>query len=244
MKNIQKNTMPPGFTLIELLIVMAISTIIVAAVYSAYVTQNKIYNSQEAVAEMQQNLRAGLVALTRDIRMSGYDLLATADSGFVDNVSFSDGATPTPQTETVFSSSTQIAFTADLDGDGTIDVLPEDIDGNTIIDMTEMEQIAYRLNGTNLERYSTTTGTTEWQIIAEDIDNLEFQYLDQTGTPTADLDDVYTITVSILARSGRSEPDFNNNQTYSTASGASWTVNDNFRRRFLTRTIHCRNMGL
>lgn len=233
-----------GFTLIELLVAMAITTIIVAAVYSAYVTQNKIYNNQERVAEMQQNLRAGLVSLTRDIRMSGYDLLKTANSGFVDSVSFSDGATPTPQTETVFSSSTQIAFTSDLDGDGVIDTLAEDIDGNTIIDMTEMEQIAYRLNGTNLERYSTTTGTTEWQTIAEAIDNIEFHYLDKNGNPTADLDDVFTVKVSILARTGTDEPDFNNNQTYSTASGANWTINDNFRRRFLVTTIHCRNMGL
>lgn len=233
-----------GFTLVELIIAMAISILVVTAVYSAYVTQNKVYNNQESVAEMQQNLRASLHSLTRDIRMAGYDLLGTAGSGFVNNVAFSNGDPSSPITENVLSSNTQIAFTADMDGDGVIDTLPEDVDGNTIIDMTEMEQIAYRLNGSDLQRYSTTTGTTEWQTVAELIENIEFQYLDKDGNPTADLDNVYSVQISLLARSGRSDPDFTNNQTYSTASGVNWTANDNFRRRFLTTTVHCRNMGL
>ena len=47
-----------GFTLLELLIAMALSIIIMAAIYSTYYSQQKSYLVQEQVAAMQQNLRA------------------------------------------------------------------------------------------------------------------------------------------------------------------------------------------
>ena len=61
-----------GFTLVELLVAMAISGIVVAAVYTAFVTQQKSYTIQDQVAEAQQNARVGLDLIAREVRMAGY----------------------------------------------------------------------------------------------------------------------------------------------------------------------------
>jgi prepilin-type N-terminal cleavage/methylation domain-containing protein len=61
-----------GFTLVELLVAMAISGIVVAAVYTAFVTQQKSYTVQDQVAETQQNARVGLDLIAREVRMAGY----------------------------------------------------------------------------------------------------------------------------------------------------------------------------
>jgi type IV pilus assembly protein PilW len=227
-----------AFTLIELLIAMLISGFVMAAIYTAYVSQNNIYHEQETVANMQQNIRAAISLMARDIRLAGYDPTGDTGSGFVHNVNFSNGAS---LTETVKTEATQIAFTADLDGDGKIDQELEDINGDSNEDLTEMEQISFRLNGSNLQRYSTANGANEWQTIAEQIDQLEFRYLQADGTVTADPAKIRKVQISILAKSEFPDPKFPNKQTYTSASGTDWDVDDNFRRRLLITTVNCRN---
>jgi len=61
-----------GMTLVELLVAMAISGIVVAAVYTAFITQQKSYTVQDQVAETQQNARVGLDLIAREVRMAGY----------------------------------------------------------------------------------------------------------------------------------------------------------------------------
>lgn len=237
-----------GFTLVELLLAIAISSLVVGAVHSAFVSQNRTYIAQESVAEMQQNIRISLEMLTRDIRMAGYDPSGSKNFGFVNtaDADFSNGG---GLTEDVTTGVMQVAITMDLNKDGVIDRAVVDIDGNGNIDMSEMEQVAYRLNGTDLQRYSTTTGFVEWQTIAEGIENIEFFYTLNDGTETtnpiaADLPNIRSIEISVLARASQQDRDFTNSTTYTTASGAPWVVNDNFRRRLLITTIQCRNMGL
>ena len=228
-----------GFTLIELMITMLISGFIISAIYGAYMTQNRVYIAQEEVVEMQQNIRATLVALTRDIQMAGYDLTGTASTGFINGDTFSDGTTNVA----VLSDNDEIAFTVDLDGDGVIDQIAEDTNGDGNVDITEMEQIAYRLNGTDLERYSTLSGTGTWVTVAEQIERIEFQYLDGDENVTADMDEVKLVKISLLARVGRPDLKFLNSRTYTSSGGIAWAVNDNYRRRYLITSILCRNMG-
>src|SRR3989339_279506 len=72
-----------GFTLVELLVSMAIAGIVMASIYSSYYSQQKAYVIQEQVAGMQQNLRAAMYHLERDIRMAGYDPTGKAGSGII-----------------------------------------------------------------------------------------------------------------------------------------------------------------
>ncbi|MEA1867990.1 MAG: PilW family protein [Thermodesulfobacteriota bacterium] len=78
-----KSSKSNGFTLVELLIAMAITGIVSAAIFSTFLSQQKSYLIQEQVAEMQQNLRAAMNMMVRDIRMAGYDPDRTSLAGFV-----------------------------------------------------------------------------------------------------------------------------------------------------------------
>ena len=245
-----------GFTLVEVMVALAISGIVLASIYSAFQSQQNSYVAQEQVSEMQQNVRIGLDMLSKDIRLAGYNPSGAAGIGFVFAGNFNGTAVTT--------NATQIAFTADLDGLGSIDAVALDLDGNGI-DMADMEQIAYRLNGTNLQRYSSVTGIITWQTIAENVENIEFQYVlddgSQTTTPTAaQLANIRNVRISILVITEKSDKNYTNSRVYLPASndpfftsaglsGTVWgpftgTATVNFRRRLLKITVNCRNMGL
>ncbi|MCK5244375.1 MAG: PilW family protein [Desulfobacterales bacterium] len=64
-----------GFTLIELLISMALSGIVMSAIYTLFISQNRSYSIQEQVSEMQQNARVAMDRIVRDVRMAGYGVM-------------------------------------------------------------------------------------------------------------------------------------------------------------------------
>jgi prepilin-type N-terminal cleavage/methylation domain-containing protein len=68
-----------GVTLIELLIVVVISALLTASVYTTFISQQKSYAIQTGVSDMQQNARAALALMERDLRMAGF---LVGDSGF------------------------------------------------------------------------------------------------------------------------------------------------------------------
>jgi type IV pilus assembly protein PilW len=61
-----------GFTLIELLIVIVISALLTGAIYATFMSQQKSYAIQTGVTDMQQNARAALTLMERDLRMAGF----------------------------------------------------------------------------------------------------------------------------------------------------------------------------
>ena len=61
-----------GLTLVELLVVLAVSSILMAAMFGSFISQQKSYATQDQVVEMHQTLRASLDRMTREIRMAGY----------------------------------------------------------------------------------------------------------------------------------------------------------------------------
>ncbi len=242
-----------GFTLVEVMIAMAIAGIVVGAMYSTYAIQRRTHAVQQATSEMQQNVRAALVLLVGDLKMAGYNPTGIGDFGFRSSATFSNGAT---LTEAVTTSSTTLAFTSDLDGDGVIDEAAQDINGDTNFDMSEMEQITYRLNSNTLQRYSTIPSHEGWQIVAENIEAIHFDFLDEdnniiTPLSATNEDQVRTVQIALLARS----EGIDRNQTAATytvnvdvngiqTQTQSWSFNDNFQRRMLVTSVKLRNMGL
>lgn len=63
-----------GISLVELLIALVLSGLVATFVFNAYINQHKVVTIQEQVSEMQQNSRAAIDELTRQIRMAGYAL--------------------------------------------------------------------------------------------------------------------------------------------------------------------------
>jgi prepilin-type N-terminal cleavage/methylation domain-containing protein len=62
-----------GFTLIELMIAMVIGLIVMVVIYSMYRSHQRAQVTQQLVVDMQQNGRAAVALMTREIRMAGYN---------------------------------------------------------------------------------------------------------------------------------------------------------------------------
>jgi type IV pilus assembly protein PilW len=238
-----------GFTLVEVLIAMLIGGVVLAAVMVSFQSQHKVYLAQDEVVTMHQNARVALDMLVRDIRMAGYDPSSqSGDFTFVDDVSFSSGGGVTTQ---VFTNASQMAFRSDLNGNGTVDLVVQDTNDDGTTDMSDMEQIAFRLTGTTLQRYSTITGFIYWQALVEDIQEVEFLYILEDGTEVttpsaAQLPLIRSVQVSILARTAVDDPDYTDTKSYTPASGTvTWgPFNDRRRRQLLMQTVQYRNIGL
>lgn len=225
-----------GFTLVELMIAVALAGFIVSQMYLVFISNKKSSISQERVAEMQQNLRATMYPLVRDIRMAGYDPSGDADwAGIVQ-------AAPG-----------RIDMYMDMNGNGTYDAAAPpgmkerlqfgfpaatDADDDGIPDDGSSDSIGVQ-----------TSGAGGYQPIGDDIESFEFLYLDGDGQPSTTLSEIRSVQISLLAITNKADRDYTNNQTYDPASGinANWkraANTDNFRRRLLITTVFCRNLGL
>jgi type IV pilus assembly protein PilW len=216
-----------GFTIVELLIAMAITGIVSAAIYTAFQSQQQSYLSQDQIVEMQQNLRAAMDIMVREIRMAGYDPYGNSDAGI------------TSATGNKFG----FKFVADDDS-------YDNDDDETTDEMGELKTLEYDL----YDAYSDGDNDIGRKVgekkraAAENIEEIEFYYTlaDSTKTTTpADPSQIRSLQITILARTGDPVRGFTDTKTYNTPSGASWgPYNDNYRRRLLTTTVKCRNMGL
>ncbi len=152
-----------GFTLVELLIVVVLASILGATVVNLFRAQNDIFRSENQSLEMDQNLRAGLDMMLRELRNAGMkDQLqvyadppgiALADS---DAVRFKQD----------FHSSTNPSGLSDGDV----------LDGN--------EDIEYSFtpaDSTVRRRTFGTAGDSGAQPMAEHVTRLRFTYFDAAG---------------------------------------------------------------
>ena len=222
---IQKKQNENGFTLVELLVAMAISVIVMASIGYVYYTQQKSYVAQEQISSMQQNLRAAMYYMEREIRMAGFD--PTEDAGAGINIA----------------NNAELEFTVDYNGNGTCTA------GET------NEQIRYHLTNDAdddgiADGSPCNLGRETWggglQTVAENIDALDFVYLDADGNITGTIADIRSVQVTIVARVGKPDPGYTNTNAYFNQRDAVNPIlpaqNDSFRRRRLTTTIKCRNL--
>jgi prepilin-type N-terminal cleavage/methylation domain-containing protein len=64
----------PGFTLLEMMIASFMVTIVVVAALSVYSRSNKTASDQQQLTQVQQDVRAAMYYVTRDVRMAGMSL--------------------------------------------------------------------------------------------------------------------------------------------------------------------------
>lgn len=224
-----------GFTLVEMLITLALGGIVVASIYTTYDAQRKAALVQQEMVRSQQNLRAALYVMTKEIRMAGYDPREVG-TGIT---AAGDGSNGDPLTFTLDANHDGI----DNDGDGDIDDLDTDGDIQTVsLDL-------YDSLGDGDSDIGRKVGAANRQAIAENIDALEFLYLDGDGSvlaPPVDTDRVRAIQVTVVARSDRRDPDYTDTRFYSNLQNQ-WVLgpqNDGYRRKVLSTQIQCRNLGL
>jgi len=206
-----------GLTLIELMIAMTVFLLVLGGIYSTFQSQHKSYLMQEEVAAMQQNIRAAMFYMTKEIRMAGCDPTGNAGAGIVT------------------ATTNSISFTEDVRGDAD----GSDPDGAT---NDPNESIVYGLSDNNLVR---NTGGGN-QVVAENIDALDFVYLDADGNSTATLTDIRSVEITIVARTSRALRASKDNNLYYNQQGTQilGAQNDNFSRKSMTTFIKCRNLGI
>ena len=219
-----------GFTIVELLVAMVVALLAMEAIYSTFLNQHRSYLIQEETVEMQQNLRAAMLYMEREIRMAGCDPVGTADAGIIK------------------AERTLIRFTEDVRGNSS----DSDPDGNTD---DPNEDITYSLKGKNLVK---NTGGGN-HVVAQNIDAVDFVYLDGSSPPhvlndpiidgdvPADkITQIKSVEITIVARISHPLLPYRNNSVYLNRQGTMILPrqNDHVSRRCLTTRIKCRNLGI
>ena len=219
-----------GFSLIEVMVAMTVAIVVIAVVMGAMVSQQKNHVTQESLIDMQQGLRAALEVVGSELKMAGYDPTGTAGSTIV------------------LADTADLQFQIDRNGDGDWDAgevirlaLTNDANRDGIADGTPCD-LGRGLDGGAL------------QVLAENIDALNFVYFDSNGnvlaTPVADLDAIGSIQVTLVARSGAVLPGFfkrqRDNKTYHNRQGdvVLPAPNDDFRRLEIVHEFKGRNLLL
>ncbi|MBW1937728.1 MAG: prepilin-type N-terminal cleavage/methylation domain-containing protein [Deltaproteobacteria bacterium] len=156
-----KSSKSNGFTLVELLVAMAISGIVAGAIFTAFQSQQKSYLIQDQVTEMQQNLRAGMDIMVRDIRMAGYSQGAP---GFgITDISPRD---TDDNVDITITGNGSFEFTADFDDNGTLS-------GGETISYSVYDSPVDTPDGRNDLGRNSGGGR---QLVAENIEALGFAY--------------------------------------------------------------------
>ena len=215
-----------GFTLVELLVTLVVSGVVLAGICSTFYSQQTAFLNQEQIIAMQQNLRVAIYNMEREIRMAGHDPNGDAGAGIVTANATSiriaqdltgNGGTGDPDKD-VGDPGENITYSLqDADGDGDMDLVRNDHNGAGI------------------------------QMIAEDIDALNFVYLNQNGLPTTLLADIRSVQITVLAKTGLPSRGYVNKTPYQNQQGQTIFIplsGDHYRRRLLTAEVKVRNLGL
>jgi type IV pilus assembly protein PilW len=223
-----------GFSLIEMVIAMAISAILITGIYEMFYAQQRSYLAQDQVAEMQQNQRAAMDLLTRDLRSVGFDPQSRGGFGLV-----TDFDAPNDVFNPDINYATQknvIAFTTDFDEDG-------------ILDTNNREFIAYKYEPSTktIVRFNVEGTPGElWEPLINNVDALDFVFLDSNGAPTTVLANIRAVEISLLVRTDKSDKHYDSNgQVYKNKQGVnicSSCSSDHRRRRLISTTVQFRNI--
>jgi len=194
-----KNTNHNGFSLIELMLAMAIFVIVLPLIYEAFRNQQKAYTSQQLTVAMQQNARAAMTLMKRELRMAGFAPAATdgQDNDGDSDTDEADGDYPGGFPGFVVADDDTVQFTRDSMPDPDFCIDGDDNDGDTDIDELDEcfsdgnttgfnEDITYSLSGTTLMRDDANDGNPA-QPLAYDIEAVAFGYsADIVPAPTGD----------------------------------------------------------
>ena len=211
--------MNAGFTLLELLIALAISSVVISAVYAVYIDQLHSVTTQEKIVAMRQNWRAGHYVLGRELMKAGYcsDIVSEFQPGFT-------RATKSALTFTYVEEGTDnlvpVAF--DLSVKDGVQRIVRTVSGVAVPIAEDIEALQFI--------YQLKSGLTTW------------------APDATDLDDIRSVRVTIVARTEGSVNGYPTSTAFALPFPDSQTENtlsfssDGIYRQMVTGVFNCRNM--
>lgn len=180
MISLSSHRMNRGFTLIELLVAMVLGLVVVGAVLKMFVSQNRTNAIQQEVAYAQQNVRAAMDLMAREIRSAGYD---PADSGL----------TPIPAATTG-----SIQVRVDLNGDGDTADTGEDVTYCEVVDDTDTNKWCLARGGTR----------TVYDVVPNSLQFTYFKGDNSTYVPAnqTDRDDIRVVAIHFQVHTENEDP--------------------------------------
>ncbi|UCD86925.1 MAG: prepilin-type N-terminal cleavage/methylation domain-containing protein [Desulfobacterales bacterium] len=169
-----------GFTLVEILVAIFASLIVLGAIAATFIIQDKSYDREDQIVDMQENVRAAMQILTAKLRMTGYDPTGSTGAGLV------------------AADSDSIQFTMDLNGDGDILDTNPDEDITFALDTTDLQ---LTMDGQPVAENIPANGLVLTYFDSND---------NQLTTPLSagDLAAVTRITIQLTARTQKPDPDY------------------------------------
>ncbi len=239
-----------GLTLIELMISMVIAGMLLGIMVLAFTAQSKTYNTQQEVSTLQEDMKAALQVMSRDVRMAGYN-----------PAGISGASVPSVTAATL----TTFHATQDLDGSGVLSDFPE-------------EDVLYSFitpaAGSTASLMRTTNGVAAQPVI-DNLTHVGFQYLvvtpggsttpdtrDWKFAPVAgDLPNIHAVNICIQGRTPRQTSSATDTGTFTaafkttvaantetasdfTAAAAAWTpaTPGKYQWRTMCVEVKCRNL--
>ena len=220
-----------GLTLVEMMVAITISLILMTGVIQIFLSSNQSHNVQNGMAQLQENARFALDALSKDIGNAGYSVIL----GAPDRVTLAntlDNVTPNTAlnfTVAVGNASDQI----EVNYESTTDCLGA-------ATATGIATNRYTITGTDL--------TCNGGIIAQNVENMQILYgIDTNGDGVAnqyvkassitDIKKIVSVRVAVLVSTVNSVGQ-NSTGTFSLLNApAVGPFSDNLLRRVFTRTI-------
>ncbi len=214
-----------GFTFIELLLYIMVSSILLAATMLAFKAQSTTYNAQYEISKVQQNIRAAISYMTKELRYAGFDPSGEKNAGF-----------DTAATD-------KVTFSYLVDNQTPVGIGSDD----------DLRFITYWLSDGELKRKIKETAATT-AVLAKNIEQLRFEYLlndreTWVGAPT-NLNNIIAVKIIMLGVTEHmmKSAELDNFVPALEENGASadWTQGseDSLGRRMLSVTVQCRNLGM
>ena len=163
-----------GFTLAELLVGLAVTGLVMAALFGLLTASQQSVLQASNQAEAQQNARIVLARMIDDVRSAGYD--------------------PTNNGFSAIINQTTTGFTLQNDWNGSGDIQTGVT--TTLSGVARGEQITYSLSGTTLSRQESQVDGSALPIAT--VQSMTLQYLDAAGAVTATSADIRTVVVTLV----------------------------------------------
>ena len=184
-----------GFTLLELLLSLTIGMIVMSAIISTFLLQQRIFNAQEQKVEASQTVRAAMNMMRQEVMMAGY-------KPDMPNDLQQDDDSLTTFTGIVYDpTKTELEIRTDIDGNGYI-VQDDSGAGPDNWDYDKNERIVFKKIGNQIKR---KTGGGYFQPFAENVKTFDFNYMKADGTEALCAKEIRNIHITIEVETIRPE---------------------------------------